>query len=114
MEELLNLKSARITEQQNTQVQVQVASNLGTYEVIKVPTMLPKALRSGVESVLRIDKAYKTVQQMDLSSFSQVKEEQELYWNLVFWFKYTQLPYLWLAPYVQHLQGPADILSNNN
>jgi len=76
--------------------------------------MQPKALRSGVESTLRICKSYKTLHQIDLSTFSQVQQEQELYWNLIFWFKYIQLPYLWMAPYLQHLEVPKQEVSASN
>jgi hypothetical protein len=43
-----------------------------------------------------------------------VKEEQDLYWNLVFWFKYIGLPYLWLAPFIHHFPGPVVDQSASN
>jgi hypothetical protein len=43
-----------------SEILVRFASELGTYEITKVKSMQPKALRSGVESVLRICKNYKT------------------------------------------------------
>jgi len=60
-------------------------------------------MRSEVESLLKVDRFYKTLQQIDLSAFSQAPREIELYWNVVFWFKHINLPYLWLCPYSSHL-----------
>jgi len=44
-----------------------------------------------------------------------VPEEESLFWNLVFWFKFANLPYLWMAPYVAHLdaQDKSKILAND-
>jgi hypothetical protein len=41
-----------------------------------------------------------------MSAFSQDKNNEDYYWNLIFWFKYKSLPYLWLAPFLKHLGGP--------
>jgi len=49
---------------------VQLSTSLGVFNIQRVQTLQPKALRSGVESVLRIDKSYKTLQQIDLSALS--------------------------------------------
>ena len=87
------------------EIQVKVGSTLGAYEVQRVALIHPRNLRSEVEGVLSIDKQYKTIQQLDLSAFSQVPEEQDLFWNLAFWFKYANLPYLWMAPYAAHLDA---------
>lgn len=82
---------------------VLLVTELGTFEVTRVNAMHPKALRNGVESLLRVCKNYKTIQQIDLSAFSQDKNNEDYYWNLVFWFKYKSLPYLWMAPFLKHL-----------
>lgn len=116
MEAFLNLKTKKSGSKANggAQIKVNAATNLGTFEILKVEAMEPIALRGGVQSVLGIDKQYKTLQQLDLSAFSQILEDQQLYWNLVFWFKFTQLPYIWMAPYLHHIvdteapEGPVD------
>lgn len=107
----MNPKVSKLAEKNRSDITVRLVSNQETHQIMRVQALQPKALRSGVESVLRIDKGYKTLQQVDLSTFSQMQQEQDLYWNLVFWFKYMQLPYLWMAPYLSHLEGPVDINS---
>lgn len=103
--DLLNLKQPYKGEKMENKSNIHVffASNLGTYEVTKVHTMHPKALRNGVETILKICKNYKTIQQIDLAAFSQDKHNEDYFWNLVFWFKYQSLPYLWMAPFLNHL-----------
>ena len=29
-----------------------------------------------------------------------------MYWNLVFWFSFRNLPYMWMAPFMMHLSVP--------
>jgi len=63
MEELLSFKVLKKSDEKHkSDVKVTMASSLGTYEIARVHSMQPKALRSGVESVLRICKNYKTLQ----------------------------------------------------
>lgn len=105
IDDLLNFKQPYKGEKSENKSNIHVffASNLGTYEVTKVHTMHPKALRNGVETILKICKNYKTIQQIDLAAFSQDKHNEDYFWNLVFWFKYQSLPYLWMAPFLSHL-----------
>ena len=51
-------------------IQVLVHSDLGTYEIAKVRLQDPKKMRSEVESLLKVDRFYKTLQKIDLSAFS--------------------------------------------
>jgi len=60
LEQLLDLKTTKHN-QTGVDIKVQTAGNLGTFEINRVKSMLPKALRSGVESTLRICKSYKTI-----------------------------------------------------
>lgn len=105
LDDYLNFKSTNKVEKGNAKVEIVVylVTELATFEVTRVNAMHPKAVRSGVETLLRVDKNYKTIQQIDLSSFSQDKNNEDYYWNLIFWFKYKSLPYLWLAPFLKHL-----------
>lgn len=72
MEALLNLKSKKTSGRQGagTQIKINAASNLGTYEIQRVDAIDPISVRGSVQSVLGIDKQYKTLQQVDLSAFS--------------------------------------------
>lgn len=84
-------------------IQVLLRGDLGTYEITRVRLQGPKKMRSEVESLLKVDRFYKTLQMIDLSAFSQAQREIELYWNAVFWFSQQDLDYLWLCPYTSHL-----------
>ena len=97
-------ESMKKDNQVEADIKVKIGSTLGAYEVQRVKLIHPRSLRRKVETVLYVDKQYKTIQQLDLSAFSQVAEEQKLFWNLVFWFRYAGLPYLWMAPYATHLE----------
>ena len=94
-------------------IQVLLHGDLGTYEITRVRLQGPKKMRSEVESLLKVDRFYKTLQKIDLSAFSQAGREMELYWNAVFWFNQQDLDYMWLCPYTSHLgeyisTGPSD------
>lgn len=45
--------------------------DLGYYEITRVRLQGPKKMRSEVESLLKVDRFYKTMQKIDLSAFSQ-------------------------------------------
>ena len=45
--------------------------DLGTYEITKVKFKSPKKMRLDIESLLKVDRFYKTIQSIDLSAFSQ-------------------------------------------
>lgn len=72
IEALLNLKSKKTSGRQGagTQIKINAASNLGTYEIQRVDAIDPISVRGCIQSVLGIDKQYKTIQQVDLSAFS--------------------------------------------
>jgi hypothetical protein len=65
-----NEKNKSKLPQKTMDILVQLSTSLGVFNIQRVQTLQPKALRSGVESVLRIDKSYKTLQQIDLSALS--------------------------------------------
>ena len=68
LDDLLNLRSTKTEskdqkeKKSHTKVKIAVSSNQWTYLINKVETLQPKALRSGVEGILRMDKSYKTIQ----------------------------------------------------
>lgn len=51
-------------------IQVLMYGDLGSYEIVRVRLYGPKKMRSEVESLLKVDRFYKTLQKIDLSAFS--------------------------------------------
>ena len=111
IDDLLNFRAPYKNERSDNRsnIHVNFSTSLGTYEVTKVQAMHPKVLRNGVESTFKICKNYKSIQQIDLAAFSQDKHSEDYFWNLVFWFKYQGLPFMWMAPFISHLSAdPGD------
>lgn len=51
------------------------ASTAGSFALHQVDLLEPVALRGGVQTILGIDKSYKTLQSLDLSALLKVAEE---------------------------------------
>jgi len=61
MEEFFDLKQSNMQSENKMEIKVIAVNQLGVFEITRVKAMQPKALRSGVESTLKMCKSYKTL-----------------------------------------------------
>ena len=82
-------------------LRVVLETPVGELKLGEYTLMHPKLVRDEVENMLLTDRDFSVVNKLDLSAFSQKRQDQ--YWNCVFWFQQLGLPVDWLAPYGAHL-----------
>ena len=57
---------------------------LGEYGLMHLNYTSPMLIRDEIENLLLTDRDFSIVNKLDLSAFSQ--KRQDLYWNCIFWF----------------------------
>jgi hypothetical protein len=66
----------------------------------EVDLMHPYFMRDEAFKLLQIDSTFRIIGDLDLGFFASAKDQQSLYWNLLFWFEREGLPVSWMAHYV--------------
>ena len=71
--------------------------------VKKVGLMPPNKMRGEIENMLMMGFDLNLIHQIDLAALLKDEDAQPVYWNMIMWFKYLNLPVNWLSPYIDDI-----------
>jgi hypothetical protein len=107
MENILDKKNVcskcQTVVQTQADIEVVLHSKMVENLVKKVNLMTPNKMRGEIENMLMMGFDLNLIHQIDLAALLQEEDAQSVYWNMIMWFKYLNLPVNWLSPYIDDI-----------